>query len=181
MRALPTELAGVLIIEPQVFEDERGSFMEVWHLERYRALGIEVSFVQENHSRSLAGTVRGLHYQVGRPQGKLVRVVQGSVFDVAVDLRRSSPSFGRWRGVTLSAENRRLLWIPPGFAHGFAPTSAVADVVYLCTEYYAPADERTLQWNDPGLAIPWPLEGRAPRISLKDARGVPLEQAPVFP
>ncbi|HEV8455453.1 MAG TPA: dTDP-4-dehydrorhamnose 3,5-epimerase [Gemmatimonadales bacterium] len=181
MRALPTALDGVLIIEPQLFEDERGFFMEVWHLEKYRGLGIDATFVQENHSRSGLGTVRGLHYQLVRPQGKLVRAVQGSVFDVAVDLRRSSPGFGRWTGATLSAENRRMLWIPPGFAHGFAVTSPVADVVYLCTEYYAPAGDRTLQWNDPALGIPWPLEGETPLVSPKDAGGIPLDRAPVFP
>lgn len=181
MRAVPTELSGVLVIEPRLFEDERGFLMEVWHLEKYRGLGIEAQFVQENHSRSGLGTVRGLHYQLGRPQGKLVRVVRGGVFDVAVDLRRSSPTFGRWTGVTLSEDDRRMLWIPPGFAHGFAVTSAVADVVYLCTEYYAPAEDRTLKWNDPTLAIPWPLAGKAPIVSPKDARGVPLDQAPVFP
>ena len=181
MRALPTELAGVLLIEPQLFEDERGFLMEVWHEEKYRALGIEARFVQENHSRSGLGTVRGLHYQLERPQGKLVRVVRGSVFDVAVDVRRSSSSFGKWAGVTLSEDNRRILWIPQGFAHGFAVTSPVADVVYLCTEYYAPALDRTLQWNDPALAIPWPLSGKAPIVSPKDARGIPLDRAPVFP
>ena len=181
MRALATDLAGLLIIEPRVFEDERGFFMEVWQSEKFRALGIDAGFVQENHSRSGRGTVRGLHYQVERPQGKLVRVVQGSVFDVAVDLRRSSPTFGRWQGASLSAENLRMLWIPPGFAHGFAATSPAADVVYLCTELYAPAHERTLQWNDPALGIPWPLDGQAALVSPKDAQGVPLDRAALFP
>jgi dTDP-4-dehydrorhamnose 3,5-epimerase len=181
MRARPADLTGVLVIEPEPVEDARGFFMEVWHAGKYRALGIESTFVQENHSRSRRGTVRGLHYQTREPQGKLIRVVAGSVYDVAVDLRRSSATFGRWCAVELSRENRRMLWIPPGCAHGFAVTSDEADLVYLCTEHYAPGSAQTLQWNDPSLRIPWPLEGRAPVLSAKDADGLSLHQAPLFP
>jgi dTDP-4-dehydrorhamnose 3,5-epimerase len=180
VKAHATEIAGALIVEPQIFEDARGFFMEVWHAQKFRALGIAAEFVQENHSRSGLGTLRGLHYQIRQPQGKLVRVVQGSVYDVAVDLRRSSPSFGRWTAVTLSAENRRMLWIPPGCAHGFAVTTPVADLVYLCTDFYAPADDRTLLWNDPALGIPWPLAD-APILSAKDRQGIALAEAPCYP
>jgi dTDP-4-dehydrorhamnose 3,5-epimerase len=176
-----TEVAGVKLVEPSVFEDHRGFFMESWHWSKYRALGIDAQFVQENHSRSRRGTLRGLHYQVERPQGKLVRVVHGSVYDVAVDLRRSSPTFGRWTGVTLSADNRHQLWIPSGCAHGFVVTSADADLVYLCTEFYAPELERTLQWDDPALGISWPLAAVDPILSTKDAQGAPLANSPVFP
>lgn len=181
MQVRQTGIAGVVLIEPSVFEDERGFFMEAWHSAKYRALGIDVQFVQENHSRSRAGTLRGLHYQVERPQGKLVRVVQGSVFDVAVDLRRSSPTFGRWTGATLSGDNCHQLWIPTGCAHGFLVTSASADVVYLCSELYAPELERTLQWDDPELGISWPLTENRPILSPKDARGVPFAKSPLFP
>ena len=181
MRTRTTEVEGALILEPQVFTDARGFVMEIWHAEKFRLFGIDLYLVQENHSRSVEGTLRGLHYQSEQPQGKLVRVVQGSVFDVAVDLRRSSPTFRRWAAAELSADNRRMFWIPPGCAHGFLATSSSTDVVYLCTELYAPAHDCTLKWDDPELAIPWPLQGRVPLLSAKDAQGVALRQAPLFP
>jgi dTDP-4-dehydrorhamnose 3,5-epimerase len=180
MKISPSTLPGVLVIEPQVFLDERGFFFESFNERRFAELtGLHPQFVQDNHSKSLRNVVRGLHYQVGAPQGKLVRVVAGAIFDVVVDLRRSSPTFGQWHGIELSAENRRQLWIPPGFAHGFLATSDSAECVYKTTDYWAPANERTLLWNDPALAIRWPLEN-APILSGKDQAGVPLAQAEVF-
>lgn len=162
MRFVPTAIPEVVIIEPQVFGDARGFFMETWHAGKFAAGGLDLHFVQDNHSRSAQGILRGLHYQITQPQGKLVRVVRGTVFDVAVDLRRSSPSFGRWVGVELSEDNHRQLWVPPGFAHGFYVMSESADFVYKCTELYAPEHERCLRWDDPALAITWPLQiGRA--------------------
>jgi dTDP-4-dehydrorhamnose 3,5-epimerase len=181
MHALPTELTDVLIVEPEPIADARGFFMEVWHAGKYRGLGIDSAFVQENHSRSRRGTIRGLHYQTHEPQGKLVRVVHGTIFDVAVDLRRSSGTFGRWFGVELSRENQRMLWIPPGCAHGFAVTSDAADVVYLCTTHHAADSGQTLQWNDPRLGISWPLDGRSAILSPRDAAGLPFDRAPLFP
>jgi dTDP-4-dehydrorhamnose 3,5-epimerase len=178
MQFLPTELAGIVVIEPNVFEDERGFFMETFQRPKFAAAGIDVEFVQDNHSRSRQGVLRGMHYQLAHPQGKLVRVVHGSVLDVAVDLRRSSPTFGRWFGCELSELNRRQLYIPAGFAHGFCVTSEVADVIYKCTEVYIPQDERTLLWNDPALGINWPLA--KPTVSAKDARGLPLSQVECF-
>jgi dTDP-4-dehydrorhamnose 3,5-epimerase len=180
MKISPSTLPGVLVIEPQVFLDERGFFFESFNERRFAELtGLHPQFVQDNHSKSLRNVVRGLHYQVGSKQGKLVRVVAGAIFDVVVDLRRSSPTFGQWHGIELSAENRRQLWIPPGFAHGFLATSDSAECVYKTTDYWAPANERTLLWNDPALAIRWPLEN-APILSGKDQAGVPLAQAEVF-
>jgi dTDP-4-dehydrorhamnose 3,5-epimerase len=180
MKISPSTLPGVLVIEPQVFLDERGFFFESFNERRFAELtGLHPQFVQDNHSKSLRNVVRGLHYQVGAPQGKLVRVVAGAIFDVVVDLRRSSPTFGQWHGIELSAENRRQLWIPPGFAHGFLATSDSAECVYKTTDYWSPANERTLLWNDPALAIRWPLE-TAPILSGKDQAGVPLAQAEVF-
>ncbi|MEO5826742.1 MAG: dTDP-4-dehydrorhamnose 3,5-epimerase [Gemmatimonadales bacterium] len=179
MRVVPTAVDGVAIIEPRVFEDDRGFFMEIWNEARYRAAGIDEQFVQENHSHSVQGTIRGLHYQVERPQGKLIRVTTGAIYDVAVDLRRSSPTFGKWVGVELSADKHRLLWIPAGCAHGFNVTSEVADVSYLCTELYAPALERTLRWDDPAIGIAWPLDGE-PLLSTKDAAGLTFNEAPMF-
>jgi dTDP-4-dehydrorhamnose 3,5-epimerase len=180
MKISPSTLPGVLVIEPQVFLDERGFFFESFNERRFAELtGLHPQFVQDNHSKSLRNVVRGLHYQVGAPQGKLVRVVAGAIFDVVVDLRRSSPTFGQWHGIELSAENRRQLWIPPGFAHGFLATSDSAECVYKTTDYWSPANERTLLWNDPALAIRWPLEN-APILSGKDQAGVPLAQAEVF-
>lgn len=178
MQFLTTELAGIVIVEPKVFEDERGFFMETFHKPRFAQAGIDVDFVQDNHSRSRQGVLRGLHYQISHPQGKLVRVIRGSVLDVAVDLRKSSPTFGRWYGCELSETNRRQVYLPAGFAHGFCVTSDVAEVIYRCTEIYMPHDERTLLWNDPALGIDWPVKN--PTISDKDRRGVPLERAECF-
>jgi len=172
MRFVATPLDGVMVIEPQVFGDLRGFFMETWQAHKFAEAGIEASFVQDNHSRSKQWTLRGLHFQVAHTQGKLVRVSSGSVFDVMVDLRRRSPSYGAWWGTELSADNHRMIWVPPGLAHGILVTSPSADFIYKCSDYYSPADERTLAWNDPTLGIPWPLpEGVAPELSAKDARG----------
>lgn len=179
MKIVETELPGCLILEPQVFRDERGFFLESWNAGAYRkALG-EWTFVQDNHSRSCRGVLRGLHYQIVQPQGKLVRVVRGAAFDVAVDLRRSSPAFGRWVGVELSEDNVRQFWIPTGFAHGFLALSETVDFLYKTTDYYAPAHERCLAWNDPDIGIAWPA-GVTPVLSVKDAAGLPLRQAEVF-
>jgi dTDP-4-dehydrorhamnose 3,5-epimerase len=180
MKVTPTRLPEVLLIEPKVFGDDRGFFFESWNERVFADIGIRARFVQDNHSRSARNVIRGLHYQVEQPQGKLVRVVAGEVFDVAVDIRRSSPNFGRWVGVTLSAERKSTAWIPPGFAHGFAVLSDHADVLYKTTDYYAPEHERTIVWNDPDIAIRWPLE-RTPLISLKDASGMPFRNAETFP
>lgn len=180
MQVLRTELAGVLLLEPKVFGDERGFFFESYQRRAFhKATGVDVEFVQDNHSRSARNVLRGLHYQVRQAQGKLVRVVAGEVWDVAVDLRRSSPDFGKWAGFTLSAASRRMAWIPPGFAHGFLVTSDAAEVLYKATDYYAPEHERTLLWSDPALAIPWPLAG-APVLADRDRRGTPLGEAEVF-
>jgi dTDP-4-dehydrorhamnose 3,5-epimerase len=182
VKVTPTRISDVLMLEPVVHTDPRGFFLEAWHAERFARHGICPPFVQDNHSRSVGRTLRGLLYQVVRPQGKLVRVVAGEVFDVAVDLRRSSPSFGHWVGVALSAENQRQLWVPPGFAHGFYVVSESADVLYKCTDYYAPEHERTLRWDDPAVGIAWPLPGDAgPLLSTKDAAGLPLQEAPCYP
>ena len=182
MRIHPTDLPGVVLIEPDFFGDHRGFFMETWQKRRFEQAGLDLEFVQDNHSMSMAGVLRGLHYQVNRPQGKLVRVIAGEAFDVAVDLRRGSPFFGRWTGALLSALNRRMLWIPPGFAHGFYTVSERMELIYKCTAYYSPADERTIAWNDPDLAIVWPLEaGQMPTLSEKDARGNSLGEAEVYP
>lgn len=179
MRFEPTQLAEVVRILPRVHADERGFFFESWNERAFAAAGLALAFVQDNHSRSGRGALRGLHYQVGTAaQGKLVRVVAGEIFDVAVDLRRHSPQRGCWVGEWLSAANRAMLWIPPGFAHGFYVTSAAAEVVYKCTAPYSPGDERTLAWNDPDLAIVWPLTGGAPPVlSAKDAAGTPFAAA----
>jgi dTDP-4-dehydrorhamnose 3,5-epimerase len=175
-----TALPEVLILEPKVFGDERGFFFESFNQRDFqRATGLDVNFVQDNHSRSSRGVLRGLHYQIQHPQGKLVRVTQGEVFDVAVDLRRSSPTFGRWAGVTLSAANHRQLWIPPGFAHGFVVTSESADFLYKTTDYWHPEHERSLLWNDPALGIDWPLL-TPPTLAAKDTAGLVLANAEVF-
>ena len=172
MKFQKTPIADVVLIEPQVFGDARGFFMETWQAEKFAAAGIEATFVQDNHSRSSQWTLRGLHLQVLHTQGKLVRVTSGCVFDVVVDLRRASPTFGAWWGVELSAGNQRMLWVPPGLAHGILVTSESADFLYKCTDLYSPAHERTLAWNDPKLAIAWPLpEGGTPKLSAKDAQG----------
>jgi dTDP-4-dehydrorhamnose 3,5-epimerase len=174
MRVLPSRVPEVLIIEPDVHSDARGFFLETYHAARYRAQGIDGPFVQDNHSRSLAGTLRGLHLQVGRPQGKLVRVIAGEIYDVGVDVRRGSPTFGQWAGTLLSAENFRQLYIPPGFAHGFCVLSPVAEVEYKCTELYDPSTEIGVAWNDPALAITWPVE--TPLLSERDRRHAPLAE-----
>jgi len=181
VKVLPTAIPEVVVIEPIVREDSRGFFVETWHASRYAVAGLPATFVQDNYSGSVRGVLRGLHYQLRHPQGKLVRVVHGSVFDVAVDLRRSSPTFGRGVGVELTAEGHRQLWIPPGFAHGFYVTSERADLTYKCTDYYAAEDERTLRWDDPDLAIAWPLAaGPPPILSPKDLAGLPLADAEVY-
>jgi len=180
MRALPTAIPDVLVVEPRVFEDVRGFFFESWNRRAFAEAGIDADFVQDNHSRSRRGVLRGLHYQVLHAQGKLVRVTVGEVFDVAVDLRRSSPTFGRHVAMTLSAANRRMLFIPAGFAHGFLVVSDAAEFLYKTTDYWYPAHERTLQWNDPALGIAWP-SGIAPALAAKDAAGVPLAAADVYP
>jgi dTDP-4-dehydrorhamnose 3,5-epimerase len=181
MKVIPSAIPDVLVIEPRVFRDERGFFFESFNAKRFEELtGLRPDFVQDNHSKSLRNVVRGLHYQVGCPQGKLVRVVSGAVYDVVVDLRRASPTFGQWAATELSAENKHQLWIPPGFAHGFMAISDSAECVYKTTDYWSPPDERTLLWNDPALGIPWPLSAEAV-LSAKDKLGVPLAQAEVFP
>jgi dTDP-4-dehydrorhamnose 3,5-epimerase len=181
MRFLPTEIPGVVLIEPRVFGDARGFFMETWHDAKFAAAGLDLHFVQDNHSKSVQGTLRGLHYQIEKPQGKLVRVTSGEVFDVAVDLRKSSPTFGRWVGEILSAENKKMLWVPPGFGHGFYVLSPEAEFVYKCTELYAPEHERCIRWDDPELAIVWPLLGQAPLLSAKDLAGNSLAEAELYP
>ena len=181
MQVTPTELPEVLLIEPKVFGDDRGFFLESWNARRFReATGVDADFVQDNHSRSARNVLRGIHYQLVKPQGKLVRVVQGAVFDVAVDLRRGSPRFGKWVGVELSAENKRQLWIPPGFGHGFLVTSESADFLYKTTEYWMAEHERSLVWNDPTVDVRWPLHGAAPTLAAKDAAAPSLERAEVF-
>jgi dTDP-4-dehydrorhamnose 3,5-epimerase len=182
VKAIPTAIPDVLVIEPAVFGDARGFFYESWNRKRFSELvGRDVDFVQDNHSMSQRGVLRGLHYQVEHVQGKLVRVVAGAVFDVAVDLRRASPTFGRSVSMILSAENRRMLWVPEGFAHGFLVVSESAEFLYKTTDYYAPAHERSLLWNDPALGIDWPLEGREPLLKPKDAAGKPLASADTYP
>ena len=178
MNVIETRLEGVLIIEPRRFGDERGFFCETFQAQRYHDAGIAGTFVQDNFSHSQRGVLRGLHYQIQNPQGKLVSVVQGEVFDVAVDIRVNSPTFGEWVGVSLSADNGRQLFVPPGFAHGFCVVSDTADFTYKCTDYYNPAAERSILWNDPDLAIDWPVD--SPSISAKDAQGSPLGAAELF-
>ncbi len=181
MKAIPTALPGVMVIEPRVFGDARGFFFESWNRRAFaEAVGRDVEFVQDNHSPSERNVLRGLHYQLRQAQGKLVRVAAGEVYDVVVDLRRSSPTFGKWVGERLSAENRRMLWVPPGFAHGFLVLSERAEFLYKTTDYYAPEHERSLLWNDPALGIDWPLDG-PPLLKPKDAAGTPLAQAETFP
>ncbi len=181
MNIIPTQVSDVLIIEPRVFEDNRGFFYESYNERAFaEKAGIATHFVQDNHSRSTQNVLRGLHYQIQQPQGKLVRAIVGAVFDVAVDLRKSSPTFGQWVGTLLSAENKRQLWIPVGFAHGFYVVSEVAEVLYKATDYYAPQHERCVHWNDPDLAIAWSLTGE-PVVSAKDQAGLSLKTAEVFP
>ena len=181
MDFVSTSIPDVILITPKVFGDQRGFFMETWQEAVFAKAGIQARFVQDNHSRSGPGVLRGLHYQIHQPQGKLVRVVAGEIFDVAVDLRRGSAHFGRWVGEYLSAENKQMLWIPPGFAHGFYVLGDSAECVYKCTDYYAPEHERTIVWNDPDLAIAWPIrEGAALQISHKDAAGSRFQDAERF-
>ena len=176
---IPTSLRGLVILEPRVFADERGFFLESYNQRAFAEFGIEERFVQDNHSSSRRNVLRGLHYQVKHSQGKLVRVVEGEILDVAVDLRRSSPAFGRWEAVHLSGENKRMLWIPVGFAHGFRVISEKAQVLYKATDYYAPEHERTVAWNDPDLKIDWKVEGE-PIVSAKDQHGIALRNAETF-
>lgn len=178
MKITETRIPDVKLIEPKVFGDERGFFMETWNERAFREAGIDATFVQDNHSRSVKNTLRGLHYQIKQPQGKLVRVTRGEVFDVAVDLRTNSPTFGQWVGEVLSEENNRILWVPPGFAHGFLVTGETADFQYKCTDIYAPEHERSIHWADKELAIDWPLDNRAaPLVSEKDKQAVSFAQA----
>lgn len=181
MKVLPTEIPDVLILEPQVFEDERGFFFESFNEQTFiDKTGVLARFVQDNHSRSCQNVLRGLHYQIQQGQGKLVRAIAGSIFDVAVDIRKHSPTFGQWVGHRLSAENKQMLWIPNGFAHGFLVTSDYAEVLYKTTDYYAPQHERCILWNDPDLSIAWPLTTN-PILSAKDQAGKSLKEADVFP
>jgi len=175
MRVQPTAIPGLVVIEPEVFEDDRGFFMETYQKDDFRKAGLDREFVQDNHSKSRRGTLRGLHYQIRRPQGKLVRIVSGEVFDVAVDIRRESATFGQWAGAYLSETNRKQFYIPPGFAHGFCVISETAETLYKCTDFYCPESERTIIWNDPQLAIDWPVD--EPVLSERDAGGLPLAEA----
>ncbi|MEO1751826.1 dTDP-4-dehydrorhamnose 3,5-epimerase [Thiofaba sp. EF100] len=180
MKVIPTAIPEVLILEPKVFGDSRGFFMESYNARTFgEATGLDIQFVQDNHSRSVKGVLRGLHYQLQQPQGKLVRVVRGMVFDVAVDVRKSSPTFGRWVGIELSEDNHRQLWIPAGFAHGFLVLSENADFLYKTTDYYAPEHERCIAWDDPTIGIEWPLDA-PPLLSAKDRLGISLMEAEVF-
>jgi dTDP-4-dehydrorhamnose 3,5-epimerase len=176
MKVMPCDISGLFVIEPQVFADSRGFFMELWNELRYNEAGLKAPFVQDNLSRSRRGTLRGLHFQNPRAQGKLVSVLEGEVFDVAVDLRRSSPTFGRWHGLRLSSQNRLQFFVPPGLAHGFQVLSETALFTYKCTEFYSPKDEWTLRWNDPDLDVKWPIE--TPMLSEKDRQGLLLRQLP---
>jgi len=180
LKVTPSALAEVLLIEPRVFGDERGFFFESWNERSFADAGITARFVQDNHSRSAKGVLRGLHYQVRQPQGKLLRVVAGEIFDAVVDIRRSSPGFGKIATHKLDSSGKRMLWVPEGFAHGFCVVSDYAEVLYKTTDFYAPEHERSIAWDDPDLAIPWPLEG-TPTLSGKDSRGVRLRDAELFP
>lgn len=181
MQFTPLEIQDVVLITPKVFEDERGFFLESFREDRFAAAGITARFLQDNHSASSRGVLRGLHYQIQQAQGKLLRCTAGEIFDVAVDLRRSSPTFGRWVSAVLSAQNKQMLWVPPGFAHGFYVMSERAELLYKASDYYAPQHERSLLWNDPALGIPWPLvDGQPPILSKKDAEGAPLSQAETY-
>ena len=181
MKIITTTLPDILVLEPKVFGDERGFFFESFNERTWREIsGLDVSFVQHNHSRSAGNVLRGLHYQICQPQGKLVRVIAGEVFDVAVDIRKNSPTLGQWFGTYLSADNKRQMWIPAGFAHGFCVTSDYAEFLYLTTDYWAPEHERCIAWNDPDLAIAWPLAGE-PTVSAKDQNGTPFKGADLFP
>ena len=181
MKFIPTEIPDVIIVEPDVFGDHRGFFMESWNAEKFAKGSIDAQFVQDNHSRSSQGILRGLHYQIKQPQGKLVRVLSGEVFDVVVDLRRNSPTFGKWFGIYLNDTGKQMLWVPPGFAHGFYVVSEQADFFYKCTDLYAQEHERAIRWDDPDLAIDWPLiGGQKPILAPKDADAKPFKEADVF-
>ena len=178
---LSLRIPDVILIEPEVFDDERGFFIESYQMERFATAGISYEFVQDNHSRSIQGVLRGLHYQIKKPQGKLIRVVAGEIFDVAVDLRKASATFGQWVEAYLSAENKKQIWVPPGFAHGFYVISEYAEVLYKATDYYAPQWERSILWNDPRIGIQWPLiNGEQPNLSIKDANAICLDKAEVY-
>jgi dTDP-4-dehydrorhamnose 3,5-epimerase len=182
MQFEPTRLPDVVLVKPKIFGDARGFFFETWHREKFAAAGICADFVQDNHSHSVRHTLRGLHYQIKQPQGKLVRVVRGVVFDVAVDLRRSSPRFGQWAGAIISDSDQRMLWVPPGFAHGYLALSDEIDLLYKCTDFYAPQYERAIRWDDEQIGIQWALPaGRAPILSAKDAAAPTLKEAESFP
>jgi dTDP-4-dehydrorhamnose 3,5-epimerase len=182
VKATDTAIPGVTVLEPRVHGDARGFFFESWNARTFAALGLDVRFVQDNHSRSAKGVLRGLHYQLKHPQGKLVRVVAGAAFDVAVDLRRSSPTFRRWIGVELTAENKKMLWIPPGFGHGFLSTAESTELVYKCTDFYVPEDELSLTWSDPDIGIVWPLGGfDRPQLAAKDANAPRLDHLDTYP
>ena len=180
MNVIEKAIKEVVVFEPKVFGDERGFFMETFRQSWMEQIGVPLQFVQENHSLSRKGTLRGLHYQLQQPQGKLVRVVAGEVYDVAVDVRRSSPTFGQWVGEYLSAENKKMMWVPPGFAHGFYVVSESAEFLYKCTDYYAPEHERSLLWNDPNVGVEWPIGDEPPLLSDKDRQGLPLDQVDTF-
>lgn len=180
MNVIECNIPGPLILEPRVFGDDRGFFLESWNAEAFAKAGLDLTFVQDNHSRSQKGVLRGMHFQNPGPQGKLVRVVRGAVFDAVVDLRRSSPTFGKWTGVVLSAENKRMFWVPEGFAHGFLTLEDDTDFLYKCTAPYAPQHEASLAWDDPTVGIEWPLDGIEPKLSAKDAVGVPLADVKAF-
>ena len=181
LKVIETPLRGVLLFEPKVFEDPRGFFYESWNERSFaQATGLDVRFVQDNHSLSVKGVLRGIHYQIRHPQGKVIRVVRGEIFDVAVDLRKSSAAFGRWFGVLLSERNRRQLWVPPGFGHGFLSLSDVAEVIYKTTDYWAPEHERTLLWSDPAVGVEWPSCSVKPILSRKDSEGLALQECEVF-
>lgn len=180
MNVIECNIPGPLILEPRVFGDDRGFFMESWNAQAFAEAGLDLTFVQDNHSRSQKGVLRGMHFQNPGPQGKLVRVVRGAVFDAVVDLRRSSPTFGKWTGVMLSAENKRMFWVPEGFAHGFLTLEDDTDFLYKCTAVYAPQNEASLAWDDPAVGIEWPLEGIAPKLSAKDAAGAALADVKAF-
>jgi len=176
----PLSIPEVILITPKVFRDERGFFFESWQQQVFADAGIQADFVQDNHSRSIKNVLRGLHYQIRQPQGKLIRAIAGEIFDVTVDIRKSSPTYGKWVGARLSAENFNMLWIPPGFAHGFLVLSDSAEFVYKATDFYAPQYERTIRWDDPEIGIDWPLDGQTPILSAKDAKGASLHDAEVF-
>lgn len=180
MKLIDTAIPDIKIIEPKVFGDDRGFFLESWNQQAFAELGLDLDFVQDNHSRSAKGVLRGLHFQNPNPQGKLVRVVSGRVWDVAVDVRRSSSTFGNWVGVELSAANRRMFWVPPGFAHGFVSLEDGTDFIYKCVGYYDPSNEHSLLWNDPAIGIEWPLEGIEPQLSSKDKAAKPLAKIEAY-